>query len=287
LKTKLTAEQMVRLSDWLNAGEAMQVGRETVSGTIARLNALAQEGNEEAVKSLIDIGNHIATSLFNLWIVPGKADLQKLIRKIAAERTRFPVSYHSQKTHNNGWKKMVLSLAIGSAGPARVDGNQRSTSDVIDAVLDATINMHEFFLISRVPDEYKELLKLDLVADNAMSLARHIVRIYEMSDPEFKELTSGTGQAFQTLGRNFTKRKDRRKGSLERKRVRSHSNDAVLTPLSVAKAETLQRSADEYWNKRERETLAKMKQTVSDVRTDFVEAVASRLKSRLKSVPKR
>jgi hypothetical protein len=260
----LPLADMLRIGDWLNAQEAAQVGNESLAQAIARLNSLAQQGSKEAFRALVQSGNYIASSLFILW-ANGNKTHRELLRKVAAEDSRFPVNYHQEEVHDSGWKQMVVDLDVGSAGPRKPDANQRSESDVVDGVIDGFISTVEGLkkmpANPSLPDEHKEVP--ELVGENASVLAKRIVRLWEESDPEFRKLAL-------KQGRNFKKRIEKKTKALEQKRNRSNSDPSVTNA----------------WREDDKKKLAAMKQTTADVRADLTEAITSRLKSRLKSSPK-
>ncbi|MCX6942825.1 MAG: hypothetical protein NTX09_19210, partial [Verrucomicrobia bacterium] len=144
-RARLSDIEMLQMSAWLDAGDAGRIGEESLADALARLSSLALEGNEDATKMLIVAGNSIASSLSILWIGPGNAQRRPLLRALAAKERRFPVSYHSIEENNIGWKKMVTDLGVGSDGPERTDGNQRTLPDVVDFLIKASIQTHEWF----------------------------------------------------------------------------------------------------------------------------------------------
>ena len=269
MNPQIPIEEMLRILNSLHAERSVQVDGKTVADAIANLNSLAQQGNEDAIRALIHSGNNIASSLFILWVGPKSEELKSLLRRIAAQEDSFPVSYHSSKVHNLGWERMMLELKVGSAGPLRTDGNQRKSSDVVDAVIDAAIQTIAV-LKNRPGDRPAEVVGLpDLVAANADILAERIVQMLQQSDPEFERLISGA-RPFSTLGRQFGKRKSRREGILRQKKAKADPSDFVA----------------QTWLEHEEKALGKMKQSVKDIRADFKEAIASRLKTRLVPHPK-
>jgi hypothetical protein len=267
-----TLVEMLRIGDRLNAEEAAQIGNEPLAQAIARLNSLAQQGSEEALKALVQSGNYITRSLFILW-AKGDQSQRELLRTVAAKESGFPIPYHPEEVHNHGWKKMVLDLAVGSAGPRKPDANQRSESDAVDAVIDGFIETVEILKKmpgnTSLPDEYRNIP--ELVSENASSLAKRIVLLWEKSDPGFQILASGN-QVTSTWGRRtFEKRKTKSKNRLRKKNAGSVFADDKAN---------LKRAMDEW-------KLANKQRSDGDVRTDLTEAITSRLRSRLKASPKK
>ncbi len=238
---------------------------------IAGLYSDAANGKEDAAKMLIDAGNYIASSLFILWAGPTTTNQREVLRELAAHESRFPISWHSQKNDNQGWRKMVADLAIGSAGPQRTDRNEKTQSDVVDAVIDL------FFMSVSIwankttspscPNELKNLPELTEM--NASELAKRIVQSWETTDPGFEILASGD-QAFSTLGRNFKKGIKRNREALVRFDQSGSDPSVARTKQIVAE-----------------QMRAAVKQTPAEIRADFTEAITSRLKGRLKASPKK
>lgn len=265
-----------------------------LTGLVARLNALAKAGDEDAIRSLILTGNNIATSLQLLCIGPWKAQCVEIVRKLAATETSFPVSYHAHKKDNDGWIKVVADLKLGSARAERIDGNTTSTVDMIDAIIGSWIHGIEYFkrdayAASRAPIEDRELLGTDLVAENAGVLARNLVRQFEASDPGFAKLSTAGTIAFATLGRSFRNAKGRRAKTLRKDAILLWENEARAATrhdderkTKNAKRDFFQKSEDKI-----RETLANMKQTPAQVRRDLTEVIESRLRTRLNVATKK
>jgi hypothetical protein len=290
-RKQLTAAETLRMSNWLHAEKVSTVGKESLAEAIGRLSVLAQQGNEDAAKMLVGAGSHIASSLFIVWTGPNCTEGRNILRKIAADESCFPVCYHSQEHHNIGWRRMVAELGIGANCAVRTDGNQRSEPDVVDAVIDGGIRTLELCKklgpSFALPDELKGAVELGLVAENAGALASYFAQFYESSDPGFTELSSARPLIFSCLGRHFKKRKDKAKASLRKKRERSHTKETTLKPWSEEKTRRWQKDDDAFWRSLEEKKLAMMKQTAADIKADLVEAITSRLRSRLKSSPEK
>lgn len=276
----------MRVNDWLSADEAARGGNESIAIAIARLNSLALGGNQEALGALVRLGNYVATSLFIFW-ARGNNTQRELLRKVAGNESSFPVVHHQETVRNKGYAEMVKNLSVGASGQRRANVNQRTKSDVIDAAIDAFIHVAECLKKSQVNSlPHGEYLDVpELVAENSSELAKRIVQAYERTDPGFRNLVTEP-KAFHTLGRSFQKRKDRKKKTLRGKRERSYANEAVSRNWTDAHERHSRKVDAQYWQEIEKTTLAAMEQSPGDVRTDFREAIASRLKSRLKASPK-
>jgi hypothetical protein len=286
-----TADQRKTVVEWLDADDGAPVIMESLFGAIERVNAHAQRGDEAATKDLIAAGNTIARYLFLLWAGPGRDKRVPLLRMVAAKESGFPVSFSVRKNSNVKWGEMVEDLAVGSERAERSDANAKFSPDAIDAIVDSELRLIEYLQVrssgAPIPEAYREVINTKLVKENAKVLAIFLAAKFEKSDPSFFELGKGGSIAFATLGRHFRKRLERKNKGLIRRRACALEIERGPNRFRNSKRMFWEDEFDKLWDGRARAERAKMKQTPKDIRTDLLEAISSRLKTRLKASPKK
>lgn len=286
-----SADQLKTVVEWLNTDDGAPVIMESLFGAIERVNAHAQRGDEAATKDLIAAGNTIARYLFLLWAGPGRDKRVPLLRRVAAKESGFPVSFSVRKSSNVKWGEMVEDLAVGSERAERSDANAKSSPDAIDAIVDSELRLIEYLQDrssgAPIPEAYLGIINTKLVKENAKVLAIFLAAKFEKSDPSFFELGKGGSIAFSTLGRHFRKRLERKNKGLIRRRACALEIERGPNRFRNSKRMFWEDEFDKLWDGRARAERAKMKQTPKDIRTDLLEAISSRLKTRLKASPKK
>lgn len=262
-----------------------------LAGALDRLQKRAMCGDEDATRIIVSIGNIATSSLFVLWAGPGHENRVAALRKIASEQLSFPVSFSPRAKENSAWKVMIKDLGVGSGRAEKfLKKGRPAPLDVVSAIVDALSTIEHFknqTSASSIPSDYRKIVQLELVRENADKLAAFLVQKFEESDPEFRKLSAGGKTAFETFGRNFSKGEKNTKDGFGKRRERAMANESIPPQWSGGSRglKKWEAAFNDDWRQREKAALDAREQTVKSIRSDLIEAVTGRLKSRLKSYP--